>query len=169
MLDDNTYIYSQDGCGQEKVSFVTIERRHSASHSSITPKSLANTKSWSEDTSGSANHVSSAESEAKSQTEHVHQGIAVVYWVSYMEGEQRVLLFTQHESVYLKARSIIDPEASKREIFLSIAAVGVSIVSEERSYVLCVIVSDVIDLFFFRRSYRNPIFITSDGSYYMPV
>jgi len=62
----------------------------------------------------------------------VHQGEAEVYWVSYMEGEQRVLLFTQHESVYLKARSIIDPEVSKREIFLSIAAIGVSVVSEER-------------------------------------
>lgn len=60
----------------------------------------------------------------------MRQDEAEVYWVSYMEGEQRVLLFTQHESVYLKARSIIDPEASKREMFLSIAAIGISIVSE---------------------------------------
>lgn len=62
--------------------------------------------------------------------DHARQDETEVYWVSYMEGEQRVLLFTQHKSVYLKARSIIDPEASKREIFLSIAAIGVSIVSE---------------------------------------
>ncbi|KAG5314184.1 VP13A protein, partial [Acromyrmex insinuator] len=124
--------FEMDGCGQEKVSFITIERRHSASYSSVTPKSLANTKSWSEDTSGNVNHVPSAESEAKSQmSEHMHQGEAMVYWVSYMEGEQRVMLFTQHESVYLKARSIIDPEASKREIFLSIAAIGISVVVHE--------------------------------------
>ncbi|KYM95926.1 Vacuolar protein sorting-associated protein 13C [Cyphomyrmex costatus] len=124
--------FETDGCGQEKVSFITIERRHSASYSSITHKSLANTKSWSEDTSGSISHVPSAEPETKSQmSEHMHQGEAMVYWVSYMEGEQRVLLFTQHESVYLKARSIIDPEASKREIFLSIAAIGISIVVHE--------------------------------------
>lgn len=63
--------------------------------------------------------------------DHARQDETEVYWVSYMEGEQRVLLFTQHESVYLKARSIIDPEASKREIFLSIAAIGVSVVSED--------------------------------------
>ncbi|KAL6266414.1 hypothetical protein P5V15_003265 [Pogonomyrmex californicus] len=122
--------FETDGCGHEKVSFITIERRHSTSHSSVTPKSLANTKSWSEDTSG--NHVPSAESDAKSQSlEHVHQDQAEVYWVSYMEGEQRVLLFTQHESVYLKAKSIIDSEASKREIFLSIAAIGISVVVQE--------------------------------------
>ncbi|XP_070527175.1 intermembrane lipid transfer protein VPS13A isoform X2 [Cardiocondyla obscurior] len=123
--------FERDGCGHEKVSFVTIERRHSASNSSITLKSLANMKSWSEDTSGNVNHVNIAETETKSQTlEHVHQGEAEVFWVSYMEGEQRVLLFTQHESVYLKARSIIDPEACKREIFLAIAAIGISVVEE---------------------------------------
>ncbi|XP_077263954.1 intermembrane lipid transfer protein VPS13A isoform X2 [Temnothorax americanus] len=124
-------LFETDDCGHEKVSFVTIERRHSVSHSSVTPKSLTNTKSWSEDTSG-VNHVPSAETEAKSQTlEDMHQDEAEVYWVSYMEGEQRVLLFTQHKSVYLKARSIIDPEASKREIFLSIAAIGISVVVQE--------------------------------------
>lgn len=112
------------------MSFVTVERRDSASHSSLTPKSLANAKSWSEDTSGSVTSLPSAESEPKTALENMRQDEAEVYWVSYMEGEQRVLLFTQHESVYLKARSIIDPEASKREMFLSIAAIGISIVSE---------------------------------------
>lgn len=132
------------------MSFITIERRHSASHSSVTPKSLANTKSWSEDTGGSANHVPSTETEAKSQTlEHVHQGEAEVYWVSYMEGEQRVLLFTQHESVYLKARSIIDSEASKREIFLSIAAIGISVVSEERLLLIILRCDQRLIYFFF--------------------
>ncbi|XP_011865236.1 PREDICTED: vacuolar protein sorting-associated protein 13A-like isoform X2 [Vollenhovia emeryi] len=129
--------FETDGCGHERVSFITIERRHSASHSSVTPKSLANTKSWSEDTSGSVNHVPNVETEAKLQTslEHVQQGETEVYWVSYMEGEQRVLLFTQHENVYLKARSIIDPEASKREIFLSIASIGISVVVQESNNV----------------------------------
>lgn len=53
----------------------------------------------------------------------------VVYWVSYMEGNQRILLFTQEETVFLKAKSIIDPEPSKKEIFVSFAGIGVSIVS----------------------------------------
>lgn len=63
--------------------------------------------------------------------EDMRQDEAVVYWISYMEGKQRVLLFTQHESLYLKAKSVIDPEISKRETFLSIAAIGISIVSED--------------------------------------
>ncbi|XP_072752571.1 intermembrane lipid transfer protein VPS13A [Anoplolepis gracilipes] len=124
-----------DGCGHETVTFVTVERRDSASHSSqVAPKSLANTKpSWSEDPSASIAHSSSnVDSDTKAQVlEDARQDETEVYWVSYMEGEQRVLLFTQHESVYLKARSIIDPETSKKEIFLSIAAIGVSIVVQE--------------------------------------
>lgn len=45
-----------------------------------------------------------------------------------METNQRVLLFTQHETVFLKAKNIIDPESSKKEIFLSFAGIGISIV-----------------------------------------
>lgn len=67
----------------------------------------------------------------KSQSlEHMRQDEAEVYWVSYMESEQRVLLFTQHKSIFMKAKSIIDPETSKKEIFLSIAAIGISVVSK---------------------------------------
>lgn len=46
-----------------------------------------------------------------------------------MEGNQRILLFTQEETVFLKAKSIIDPEPSKKEIFVSFAGIGISIVS----------------------------------------
>lgn len=120
-------MFYQDGCGHEKVSCVTIERRDSASFSSISAP-LTNAKFWSEDTNETVGQHSSSESESKQVLEHVRENEVEVYWVSYMNGEQRVLLFTQHESIYLKARSIIDPEISKREIFLSIAAVGVSVV-----------------------------------------
>lgn len=128
----NTYVCFQDGCGHERVSFITVERRNSTStYSSVNSKSLSNARSWSEDTTGSTTHLASAESEVKAQMlENVRQDEVEVYWVSYMESEQRVLLFTQHESVYIKAKSIIDPEISKREIFLSIAAIGISVVSK---------------------------------------
>ncbi|XP_011135861.2 vacuolar protein sorting-associated protein 13C-like isoform X2 [Harpegnathos saltator] len=127
--------FETDGCGHERVSFLTVERRNSASmHSSINTKSLSNARSWSEDTSGSTTHLANTESESKAQTlENMRQDEAEVYWVSYMESEQRVLLFTQHESVFLKAKSIIDPETSKREMYLSIAAIGISIVVQESS------------------------------------
>lgn len=156
------------------MSFVTVERRDSAStSSSVNSKSLANAKSWSEDTNGSIAHLSNTESETKSQSqlEHMRQDETEVYWVSYMEGEQRVLLFTQHKSVFLKAKSIIDPETSKREIFLSIAAIGISVVSAS-----CVIMilpdkssyrSKINRTF--HRSYRIPVFAALDGSYFTPV
>ncbi|EZA49615.1 Vacuolar protein sorting-associated protein 13A [Ooceraea biroi] len=125
--------FETDGCGHERGSFITVDRCDSASHSSVSPKSLANAKpSWSEGTSGNVTQLPNAESEIKPQVlEHVRQDEAQVYWVSYMEGEQRVLLFTQHESLYLKAKSVIDPETSKREMFLSIAAIGISIIVQE--------------------------------------
>ncbi|XP_020288636.1 vacuolar protein sorting-associated protein 13A-like isoform X2 [Pseudomyrmex gracilis] len=124
--------FETDGCGHEKVSCVTVERCDSASFSVIST-SLANAKSWSEDTKEIVSQFSTTESEPKQVLEHVRQDEVEVYWVSYMNGEQRVLLFTQHESIYLKAKSVIDPEISKREIFLSIAAIGVSVIVQESS------------------------------------
>jgi hypothetical protein len=52
-----------------------------------------------------------------------------VYWVSYLEGPQRVLLFTQDERIAYQARSSIDAEKSNMELFLSLSGIGVSLVS----------------------------------------
>jgi hypothetical protein len=52
-----------------------------------------------------------------------------VYWVSYLEGPQRVLLFTQDERIACQARSNIDSEKSSLELFLSFSGIGVSLVS----------------------------------------
>lgn len=129
------------------MSCVTIERCDSASFSSVISTSLANAKSWSEEKE-IVSQSSSTESEPKQVLEHVREDEVEVYWVSYMNGEQRVLLFTQHESIYLKAKSVIDPEISKREIFLSIAAIGVSVVRQLlKVYVLYKLDSIRIDFF----------------------
>lgn len=64
-----------------------------------------------------------------SMLKHTQTNKTIVYWVSYMEGAQRILLFTQQETVFMKAKSIVDPESSKKEIFLSFAGIGISIVS----------------------------------------
>jgi hypothetical protein len=52
-----------------------------------------------------------------------------VYWVSYLEGSQRVLLFTQDERIAYQARSNIDAEKSNMELFLSFSGIGISLVS----------------------------------------
>jgi hypothetical protein len=52
-----------------------------------------------------------------------------VYWVSYLEGPQRVLLFTQDERIAYQARSNVDAEKSNMELFVSLSGIGVSLVS----------------------------------------
>jgi hypothetical protein len=49
--------------------------------------------------------------------------------VSYLEGSQRVLLFTQDERIAYQARSNIDAEKSNMELFLSFSGIGISLVS----------------------------------------
>lgn len=78
----------------------------------------------------SADDDKNSNSETKpSRVGQMRKDKITIYWVSYMEAAQRILLFTEDESIFLKARSIIEPEISKREIFLSIGGIGVSIVS----------------------------------------
>ena len=52
-----------------------------------------------------------------------------VYWVSYLEGPQRVLIFTQDERIAYQARSNVDAEKSNMELFVSLSGIGVSLVS----------------------------------------
>jgi len=52
-----------------------------------------------------------------------------VYWVSYLEGPQRVLVFTQDERIAYQARSNVDAEKSNMELFVSLSGIGVSLVS----------------------------------------
>lgn len=56
------------------------------------------------------------------------EGKVIVYWVSYLEGLQRVLLFTQDERIAYYTYSKIDSEKSNMELFLSIKGVGLSLV-----------------------------------------
>lgn len=53
----------------------------------------------------------------------------IVYWVSYLEGQQRILMFTQDERVACQARKKIDAERSNIEIILSFCGIGLSLVS----------------------------------------
>lgn len=52
----------------------------------------------------------------------------VVYWASYLDKRQRVLLLTQDERIARRARRAIDAERSHLELFLSINGFGMSLV-----------------------------------------
>ncbi|XP_076670615.1 intermembrane lipid transfer protein VPS13A isoform X2 [Andrena cerasifolii] len=124
--------FEKDGYGQEDVPLVIVDKCNSGPSATSSFKANNNKSSWLETKSAS---ISSSESnvcdeDVKTNTmKHGQINNTTVYWVSYMESNQRVLLFTQHETVFLKAKNIIDPEPSKKEIFFSFAGIGVSIVT----------------------------------------
>ena len=79
---------------------------------------------------GSSNEDTDSDAEIEIlKLDQVQNSKAVVYWVSYIEGEQRVLMFTQDESIFLKVRSVVDPEVSEKEVFFAISGIGLSLVS----------------------------------------
>ncbi|KAE8750068.1 hypothetical protein FOCC_FOCC003192 [Frankliniella occidentalis] len=69
----------------------------------------------------------------RSQLKRTRRDKVVVYWVSYLEAHQRVLLFTQDERVSLSARKRIQSERSHLEAFLSLSGVGVSLMAPTAS------------------------------------
>ncbi|KAK9294042.1 hypothetical protein QLX08_011233 [Tetragonisca angustula] len=128
--------FERDGHGQEIIPLVIVDNSNNKVSSSASSfKSPNNKLTWLESKSGSFNDEGSSSDcnsgDAKSpMLKNAQEKKTIVYWVSYMEGNQRILLFTQQESVFLKAKSIVDPEPSKREIFLSFAGVGISIMTK---------------------------------------
>ncbi|XP_064629495.1 intermembrane lipid transfer protein VPS13A-like isoform X5 [Lineus longissimus] len=60
---------------------------------------------------------------------HMRTDKVVVYWVSYMDGLQRVLMLTQDERVSNKAKKMHDSEKATFSLFLSLDGVGVSLIN----------------------------------------
>ena len=60
-----------------------------------------------------------------------------VFWVSYMSGAQRALLFTQDERQATRLRRQVDGERAKLELFVSLRAAGLSLVRLGHSAALC--------------------------------
>ncbi|XP_053983322.1 intermembrane lipid transfer protein VPS13C-like [Hylaeus volcanicus] len=125
--------FEKDGSGQEIVPLAIVDKCNGIPTSASSLKQQNNKSTWLETKSGS---FSSSESNVcdddlkSSALKQAQTDKTIIYWMSYMEGNQRVLLFTQRETVFLKAKNIIDPESSKKEIFLSFAGIGVSVVSK---------------------------------------
>nr|CAD7393578.1 unnamed protein product [Timema cristinae] len=125
----------KDGYGQERVSFHTVKQpsvstatptvtaKLSASLKRLSPKSpVHNGSSSSDDTE--------SDEQKPQQMKKTRKDKVIVYWVSYLEGKQRVMLFTQDERIAYHARYIIDAEKSGLELFVSLRGVGVSLGTE---------------------------------------
>jgi vacuolar protein sorting-associated protein 13A/C len=53
-----------------------------------------------------------------------------VYWVSFLDGMQRVLLFTSNPDVAREAQTAADLEPISMELTMSLEGIGLSLVSE---------------------------------------
>ncbi|BET01399.1 Vacuolar protein sorting-associated protein [Nesidiocoris tenuis] len=123
----------KDGYGQERVSFHMVKKQQSTPQTpTVTAKLSASLKRFSTVPSTIGQSSSSEDSESDEQqksqlTKKTRKDKVVVYWVSYMEGPQRVLMFTQDERMAYKARLRIDAEKSYLELFFSLKGFGLSL------------------------------------------
>lgn len=127
-----------DGYGQETVTFRTLKRSPIITHSnSINKKFINDAKFATSINSASICSTSSSDTDSEAEAnaptmEKVQKNKAIVYWISYAEKKQRVLMFTRDENTFFKAKSLIDPECSKNELFIALAGIGLSIVAESQ-------------------------------------
>lgn len=59
-------------------------------------------------------------------------GLSQVHWVSFLDGRQRVLLFTEDVAVVTKARQAEDLEQFQQEVKVSLQNLGLSLVNNSR-------------------------------------
>ncbi|KAG8227036.1 hypothetical protein J437_LFUL013823 [Ladona fulva] len=158
--------YINDGFGQERVTFhmvrqqqnvgistssATVTAKLSASFKRLSPKSPAQSFGKDEfplgiESSSSGDDSDSGEDSSRPQLlKKTRKDKVTVYWVSYLDDHQRVLLFTQDERIALQARSRIDAEKSHLEIFLSLNSLGVSLATETSGHIKEVAYASVVD------------------------
>lgn len=59
-------------------------------------------------------------------------GLSQVHWVSFLDGRQRVLLFTDDVAVVTKARQAEDLEQFQQEVKVSLQNLGLSLINNSR-------------------------------------
>ncbi|XP_054272680.1 intermembrane lipid transfer protein VPS13A-like [Macrosteles quadrilineatus] len=128
--------FNKDGYGQERVSFHMVRQQPvtptATTTATVTAKLSASLKRLStppQDESSSSDDSESDELQRPQLMKKTRKDKVVVFWVSYLEGPQRVLLFTQDERVAFQARGKIDAEKANLEIFLSMRGIGLSLVN----------------------------------------
>lgn len=108
----------QDGFGKEKVSFRTL--RPAVKESNKTAKISVDQSSTDDD----------SESEHDLLCRKTRKDIVIVHWASFLDHNQRVLLFTQDERVWREAQRFVDGEQSCLELFVSLHGAAISLVNE---------------------------------------
>ncbi|XP_026749061.2 intermembrane lipid transfer protein VPS13A-like isoform X2 [Galleria mellonella] len=124
--------FNQDGFGEEKVSFHSVKHSTLVATSSVTSK-LSSTlkrltpKSPEPCSSSSDDSDSSDMPETHSKTKKMRKDKVIVYWISYMDGYQRVFALAQDERIAYQYRMRINSERSNYEVYMSLAGVSLSV------------------------------------------
>ncbi|CAG5002572.1 unnamed protein product [Parnassius apollo] len=124
--------FSQDGYGEEKVSFHSVKHSTLVATSSVTSK-LSSTlkrltpKSPEPCTSSSDDSDSFELPENLARSKKMRKDKVIVYWISYMNGYQRCFALAQDEKIAQQYRMLIDSERSNYEVYLSLASVSLSV------------------------------------------
>ncbi|XP_028156941.1 vacuolar protein sorting-associated protein 13A-like [Ostrinia furnacalis] len=124
--------FGQDGYGEEKVSFQSVKHSTLVATSSVTSK-LSSTlkrltpKSPEPCSSSSDDSDSSDLPENHTKTKKMRKDKVIVYWISYMEGYQRVFALAQDERIAYQYRMRINSERSNYEVYLSLSGVSLSV------------------------------------------
>lgn len=84
----------------------------------------------SSDSEGPGHHLRSLFQDQLGQL--THDGLSQVHWVSFLDGRQRVLLFTDDVAVVTKARQAEDLEQFQQEVKVSLQNLGLSLINSSR-------------------------------------
>ncbi|CAH1799951.1 unnamed protein product [Owenia fusiformis] len=114
---------NKDGHGEVAMSITTVRR------SSIIDTSTGSTTMLDSSPDDDSELETTALVNSNGAASQTKTDKVIIYWVSYLDGLQRVLLLTQDERVATKARQNNDSEPSQQAMFVSLGGVGVSIVN----------------------------------------
>ncbi|XP_060801512.1 intermembrane lipid transfer protein Vps13 isoform X2 [Amyelois transitella] len=124
--------FSQDGFGEEKVSFHSVKHSTLVATNSVTSK-LSSTfkrltpKSPEPCSSSSDDSDSSDRPETHQKAKKMRKDKVIVYWVSYMEGYQRVFALAQDERIAYQYKMRINSERSNYEVYMSLSGANLSV------------------------------------------
>ncbi|XP_049872672.1 intermembrane lipid transfer protein VPS13A-like isoform X2 [Pectinophora gossypiella] len=124
--------FNQDGYGEEKVSFHSVKHSTLIAPSSVTSKLSSTLKRLTpkspEPCSSSSDDSDSSElPDNHSKNKKMRKDKVIVYWISYMDGYQRVFALAQDERIAYQYRMRINAERSNYEVYLSLAEVSLSV------------------------------------------
>lgn len=118
--------------GEEKVSFHSLKHSTLVATNSVTSK-LSSTlkrltpKSPEPCTSSSDDSDSAEVPEIHTKTKKMRKDKVIVYWISFMDGYQRVFALAQDERIAYQYKMRINSERANYEVYLSLASVSLSV------------------------------------------